>query len=156
MSGPPSCAKLDSVLFPHNLSNQFTQPGEPCFHISSDVHPQCSTISFRQHREVSARLRGLHYAERILLPRNLKVLCVVARYLQKHTAIRAAFVCLSRRVEKARTKSQARRDALPISHHSPQVLQQTFILRVHLHIGEHGKIVSGLKSRQMRTQIILQ
>src|SRR5215510_4909264 len=75
-------------------------------YVGRQVDAQGAALAICQHLEIATRLCGLDYAEGIFLSRNGQVHSVVAGNLQEHSAVWAAFVSLSRRVQEPRTKTQ--------------------------------------------------
>src|SRR6266403_916405 len=92
-----------------NLLYQFREFAETCFHVAAEVHAQRPALAVGQNLEIAPSLCCLYYSESVLLPGNRQVLGVVAGDLQEHAAIRAAFISLSSRVQKTRSKAEARR-----------------------------------------------
>ena len=79
--------------------------------ITSEVHPERTTVALRQNLEIAPRLCRLHHAERVRPTRHRNVWRVIARDLQEYARIRPTLVALACRVEKARAELEARRDA---------------------------------------------
>src|ERR1700675_1583429 len=110
------------------------------------MHAQRAPASFREHREISTRLRGLYNSEGVFLIGDLKVVGGIRSDLQKDTAVRTTLVGLSCRVQESRTKSKNRRYLLRIPDHMANVLQCTFVGVVHRDVAEQRKIVTCARS----------
>src|SRR5215467_13534847 len=95
------------------------------------MHAQRAPPTLRKHREVSARLRRLDDSKCVFLFRNWKIIGVVAGDLQEDTAVRPSLIGLARGVQKARAKSQDRRDALFVSDLVADSFHCRLILWVH-------------------------
>src|SRR5579871_151166 len=117
------------------------------------VDSQRPAVSLGEHFEISARLRRLHHAERELLPRYRKVGRIVTGNLQKYPCVRSAFVCLSRRVQEARSESQTCRHALFVAYGFADCLQRPIMHLVHLDVSEQRKIIASLDPPEVRAQI---
>ena len=80
--------------------DQIAQPVQTRANILPQMHSQRSPPPICEHRKITARLRGLHHAERILLLRHLQICRLITGDLQKHTGIWAALVSLAGAVQK--------------------------------------------------------
>src|SRR5665213_115910 len=116
------------------------------------MDPERSPPALGQHIEIAARLRRFYHAETIFLPRHGQILRLVAGDLEEHTAIRAALIGLSGRMQEARSELEAGGDALAVANHHPQRLQHGNMRRLALDIGENGAIIAGPKTREMRAE----
>src|SRR5207245_1233249 len=103
--------------------------------------------------EVSAGLSSFHHSECVFLPRYGKTDGIIARDLEEDSGVRATLVCLTGRVQEARTESEASRDVLVVAYSVPESLQDRFLLLVHLNESEQGEIISRGKTIEMRTQV---
>ena len=107
-----------------NLSYQFREFGETCFHVSAEVHAQRSPLAVGQNLEVASSLCRFHHSESVLLSGNRQVLSIVACDLQEHAAVGATFISLSGGVQKTRPEAEARRHMFAIADGHAQALQQ--------------------------------
>src|SRR5215471_6739421 len=73
--------------------------------ISTQMHAQRPASTFAQHFEITAGLRCFDNAESIFLAGHPQIVFIVARHLQKYSAVRAALVGLARRMQKTRSES---------------------------------------------------
>src|ERR1019366_9149467 len=111
--------------------------------------PRCTRSARRrlfgagENWEAAGSLCRLHHSESVLLPGNRQVLRIVAGDLQEYAAVGAAFVSLSGGVQKARPEAEAGRHAFAIAHGHAQVLQQRFVLGIHLDIRKQREIVAS-------------
>src|SRR5262249_25063028 len=100
-------------------------------HVFAEMHSQRASSPLRQHCEITSSLSGLHDAKRVFLPGHGKVDRVVTSDLQKHAAVRPSFVCLTRRVQKARPETKNSRNNLFIANTVTNLLQCAFIGVIH-------------------------
>src|SRR5437868_5493833 len=116
------------------------------------MNPESAAMPLGQYLKIAASLRGFNDAEGVLLTRRRQIDRIIARDLQKHAAVWAAFVTLSRRVKEARPEAKTCRDSLLVSHHMPYVLKRFFICVVHFNVGEQTEIVTLVNPADVRLQ----
>src|ERR671924_2040643 len=96
----PSCiASRPFGALPERPLDGLADHDKPAIDVPTEVHPERAPITLGEHFQVATRLSRLHYAERVLMPRNGDVRRVVASDLQEDARVRAALVGLARRVE---------------------------------------------------------
>src|ERR1700692_629942 len=115
-------ARHHASLLLQSLFYQFGQFCEPRFYIAAEVHTQSAALAVGKNLKISPRLCRLHHPESVLLSGNLQVLRIVAGNVQENAAVGSAFVGLSRRMQKAWTKTETRCHALAIAHEHAQGL----------------------------------
>src|SRR5207248_601976 len=120
--------------------------------ISAQVHAYRPALTFSEYLKIAPRLRRFHHTESVLLAGDRQILGVVASDLQKNSGVRAALVSLSRRVQEARSETQAGRHALRVTYFVPYILQPALMGSVHLYVGQERKIVAGRESLQVCAQ----
>ena len=118
--------------------------------ITSQVHPERTTVALRQNLEIAPSLCRLHHAERVRLPRHRNIQRVIARDLQEYARIRPTLVALARRVEKARAELEARRDAPRVAHADPDGLQRALVRLGHLDVREQREVVAVGQAAEVR------
>ena len=116
------------------------------------MRPKRAPAALEQHIEIAARLRRFHHAEARAMRRDRQILGVVRGDLQKHAAVRPAFVGLAGRMQKARAEFETGRDMAPVAHREPRLLQGRGVGIVARDIGQHGKIVAGADAAEMRLE----
>src|SRR5439155_19348854 len=102
--------------------------------IGAQMHAQGPAVTLGEHFKIAPRLRRFHHAESVPLAGDLQIVGIVASDLQKNSAVRAALVSLSGRVEKARSETQARRHALRVPYFVPYILQSALVCSAHLDV----------------------
>src|SRR5581483_4917632 len=80
--------------------------GKSGIQIAAEMNAQRAPLALKENAEIAARLRRLDDAEARAMARNGKVVGVVGRDLQKHAAVRAAFVGLPGGMQKTRAEFQ--------------------------------------------------
>src|SRR5262249_12979572 len=113
------------------------------------MHPQCATFALGEYLEIPASLRCFDGSKGIFLVRNRQIHRIVAGDLQKHAAVRTAFIGLPGRMQEARTKAQAGSYTLTVTHRETDTLQLAFVFAVHLDVSEQSHIVTGTQLSQM-------
>ncbi len=126
--------------------------GEAGLQITLDMCPQRAPAALQQHTEIAAGLRGFDHAETRAVRRNRQILGVVRRDLQKHAAVRPAFVGLPGGMQETRAEFETGRDMAPVAHREPRFLQGRSIGIVTRDVGQHGDVFAGSDAAEMRLQ----
>src|SRR6266478_9002587 len=105
------------------------------------MHAKRAPPALREYRKIAACLRCLDDSEGIFLVGDRKINGVVTGDLEEDTTVGAALVGLSRRVQKARPKSENGRYLLLVPHAVANGLQSSFILGVHGDVAEQSEII---------------
>ena len=126
--------------------------GKAGFQIALEMYAQRAPAALQQHIEIAAGLRRFHHAKTRAVRRDRQILGVVRGDLQKHAAVRPAFVGLAGRMQKARAEFETSRDMAAVAHRQPRLLQGRGIGVVARDIGQHGKIVAGADAAEMRLE----
>ena len=113
------------------------------------MNAQDTPAAFREHVEITARLRRLDDPEGIFLVWNREIEGVVAGDLQKNATVRAAFIGLPGRVQEARSEAHAGGDPLAVADEDAQMLQRIAMARVAFHIGEDRTVIAVANAREM-------
>src|SRR5258708_1078832 len=92
---------------------QFSQAS---FHVPAKMHTQSSSAAIGEHLKIASSLPALNNPNRKLLPRHGQVDRVVAGNLKEPSRIRSALVRLARRMQKARSETEARSHAFLVAH----------------------------------------
>src|SRR5215472_423098 len=130
-----SLARSPDSQLRQNLSNNSVQCRQPGRDILPQMHSQRSSIPLAQHLEIAPCLCSFYYSKRELLAGHLQIGCVVAGDLQEHSRIGTAFVCLSGRMQEARTKAEAGGRLLAIANRLARSLQSLLVGLIHLNVG---------------------
>ena len=109
-----------------SLHHYFFQLLQPRRHVRQ-MHAQSAPPAVGQDLEIAAGLRRLDHAESVFLSGNGQVGCVIAGNLQEDAAVRAAFVGLPGRMQKARAKAKTGGYAMPVANSVPDGLQPLFM-----------------------------
>src|SRR4029077_20095178 len=141
-----------AVNLPQGLFDRCQQCAQPRLEIGPEMHAQGAAAALGQNLEITTGLCGLHRAERVFLPGHREVVGVIACELQEYSGVGAALIGLPGRVQKARTKAQARSDVLFVAHGVPDRLQQLLVRVVHLDIAQQREVVAGLQAAEMGFQ----
>src|SRR5438874_4800928 len=113
------------------------------------MNSQCAAASLRQHRKISASLGRFYHSKSIFLPRYGEIGSIVTGNLQENAAVRTTFVGLTGRMQKARTKAQARRHFFCVAHGKTNCLQRFFVFGVHWNVAQHREVVPGADAQKM-------
>jgi hypothetical protein len=105
----PSCILFSPCSYPLTREPAARHPLESSSrrYMRAEMHTQDTPAALGEHLQIAAGLRRLNDAEAVFVARHIEIARVVARDLQEHAGVRAAFVELTRRMEKARTESEA-------------------------------------------------
>src|SRR5580704_14029526 len=106
------------------------------------MHPQGTPPARFQHRQVAGRLRVDYHPKAVLLSGNIQVVLVAACDLQKYPGIRAAFVVLPGGMQKARSKTEARRNMLLVAYLVTEFLNRCLMFSKHGQKRQRRKVIA--------------
>src|SRR5882724_5564817 len=140
----------------NRLLHGFAKHFESGLQVLAEVHAQSAAPAFGENVEIAAGLGRLDDAERIFLAGHGEIGSVIAGNLQKDTAVRAAFVGLSRGMQEARSEAEACRDFLFVANNMAEFLKDFFVFGVHGNVAENGKVIASTGAGEMFFQRIHQ
>src|SRR5256885_8035949 len=117
---------------------------------------ECAAASIGEDVEITASLRGLYDAERVLLAGHGKVGGVIVGDLEKDAGVRAAFVGLSCGMQESRAEAEAGGEFLFVTNDVTEFLKNFFVFGVHGDIAENGKVIAGSRAGEVFFQNIHQ
>src|SRR6185437_4452524 len=134
-------------------ANNAVQIRKSAGHVFAEMDAKSAAIAFGKDGEITAGLRRFHDTKGVFPAGNGQIHSVVASDLQKHTAVWAAFVSLSRGMQKARAETETSGDALAIANDMADFLQRAFIRIIHLDVREHSEVIVDLEAAEMRADM---
>ena len=115
------------------------------------MHAKRAAPAFGENREISASLRRFHHAERVFLAGHFDIDRVVAGDLEEDARVRAAFVGLTGRVQKARAESRHGRDFFVVAHRDAgSSAAPSRCAAFIVDVAEHAEVIAGLNAIEMR------
>src|SRR5215510_580859 len=117
------------------------------------MYPQRAPVALEQNLEIAPGLCCLDNTERVFLPRNRQIDCIVASDLQEDSRIRPTFIGLSGGMQVARSKTQAGCNMLGIAHQVPDGLQFVVVRPSHGNECEKGKVITRRDPGEMGSQV---
>src|SRR5215211_3998674 len=117
------------------------------------MNTQSAALEIEKDLKVSTCLRSLHDTERIFLAWNGKINFVIGSDLQEDSVVAAAFICLSCRMKKSRTKAETCRSQTFVQDLFANFPQLFFIFRVHPDIREQPEIIVCTQTRYVCLKI---
>src|SRR5579883_2675837 len=124
-------------------ANRGGKAGKASFDVRSKMNAQSTAVAFGKNLKVAAGLRRLYHSEGVLLPGHRKIGGIVTRDLQEHAGIRAAFISLAGRMEKAESKTEARGDAAFVADKVANRLKLGLVGPIAIEIAEQRKVIAG-------------
>src|SRR5581483_1793469 len=100
------------------------------------MYTESPAAAVGEHLEIAPRLCRFYDPKCVFASRDRQVDAIITGDLEKHTAVRAAFVCLASGVQVAGAKSQGSGHTFAIAHTVADLLQVPLVVLVHLQVGE--------------------
>src|SRR5436305_15006348 len=104
---------------------------ESARNVFAEMNAKSTPFAICENLKITSGLRGFYHPERIVLAGDGEIFRFLARNLQEHTGVRAAFISLTCTMQKSRTKTHHSSHLLRLQDRLPHLLQFLVILRKH-------------------------